>query len=1590
MAAAEVTMTSDSDVSAFDRDGPIYYLKAPEKTLIINLNPPNATFNKRIAAGYADDSDIETLSGYTITITENGGNFTDDLIGAYNFGGKEATNNQVIFKNGTSGKIIGGWAPDTTADNTVTISGGKVTEVYGGYSFGTTTRNKVYITGGEVISGGQIYGGYSDGRSADNNSVEISGGTIDGTVYGGYNEQEHADSNSVEISGGTINGRVYGGYAEDTDKHANNNSVEISDGTINGRIYGGYSSAGSATNNQVIISGGKLSNGSDVHGGYAFSSGQANNNTVTISGNLIFDDPNSGTSPSVVGGHSSDGEASNNTVNLLTSVTLYKLAGGEASPHASSTGNTLNVAAKGNTVKYLNNFQNLNFFLPENIAANDTMLTVTDGSVSIDGVTVRLAANSQALPTNLIIGNTITLLKDEQGIVGALTTGTIDNTVNVTLPTSITAVDTYKFTIEKETDDKSITATLNSINTGTGIGSDPVVINNASDINTYLQANNETLYYLKDGPKSLTLNGNYGNERYGYAAGYSDTQEVHEYTLTVKGGQFGGTLYGGYAANNQANNNKLIISGGTVGNNASVNGGQGKTGAKENEVTISGGTLTGMVHGGWAESGPAFDNQVTVEGGTLSGRIYGGRTDSGNANNNTVTIKGGVLNHTGDYIILGGWADNGNTNNNTVTISGGTVSGGGEIYGGRGGSGVNNNTVTISGTANFTGQPSVYGGFVDGYGTASNNTVNLLTKVTLDSLVGGGFTAGNSTDNTLNVAAKDITVSSLSGFQNLNFFLPADIASGNTMLTVTNGSVSIDGVTVRLAANSQALPTNLIVGNTITLLKDEQGINGALTTGTIDNTVTATLPTSITAVDTYKFTIEKKTDNKSITATLNSINTGIGSDTAVINSASDINTYLQAYNETPYYLKDGPKSLTLNGNYGDKRYGYAAGYSDTQEVHEYTLTINGGEFNNTQNLYGGYGVGNYAANNNHLVVNGGTIASNIYGGQSINGGASQNTVSITGGEINSYIYGGYSGSGSANKNEVSITGGKLSSGSFIYGGYSYSGNASNNTVTISKAADTSEKPSVCGGYSYQGQANDNTVNLLTKVTLSSLRGGGSSSDSGQGNTLNVAAKGSSADTLNQFQNLNFYLPTDITPSDTMLTVSNATVSGATVGVLAQGTLSNLSTGETVNLLTASQLEGTITPGTITTTVPTGITTVDTYNFSINQTANAITAKLDSIKSDSGSGDSGSGGSGSGGSGSGDSGSGGSGDSGSGDSAAAERRANTKSMVETRAATTTLLNAGADMLAGQGFQQAANAVALAAAEANTSSTGTSSTDTDNARQSEAAPAPRIGFTPYATLGGSSLRAESGSHVDTKTWGINVGFAREISNKNGKLLFGPLVEYGRGSYDSYLDNGTHGKGDSSYWGLGVMARQVNHDGLYYEGSLRGGRVKSDYSGNVNTLNVNYDSSSNYIAAHLGLGKITKLSKDNKLDCYVKYFYTRQSGDDVTMHATGVPDETYKFDSVTSHRLRLGARLTHKLNEKSSLYGGLAYQYEFDGDARATYNGTSTPSPSVKGGSGMLELGWQVKPGSSPMTLDLGLTGWAGKQRGLTGQIGMMWKF
>lgn len=311
------------------------------------------------------------------------------------------------------------------------------------------------------------------------------------------------------------------------------------------------------------------------------------------------------------------------------------------------------------------------------------------------------------------------------------------------------------------------------------------------------------------------------------------------------------------------------------------------------------------------------------------------------------------------------------------------------------------------------------------------------------------------------------------------------------------------------------------------------------------------------------------------------------------------------------------------------------------------------------------------------------------------------------------------------------------------------------------------------------------------------------------------------------------------------------------------------------------------------------------------------------------------------------------------------REQSKSLVETQMASMALANGSADLVAGAGYVNAAQAVKEAK-------------DSGNAVSA---------MVPYAAANYGSVRQESGSYVDVDSANFNIGFAKEVKNSNGTLLFGPMVEYGRGNYESHLDDGTVGTGTGQSFGVGMMARQTNDNGFYYEGSLRYGKSTSTYSSNnlVAGKTISYDNSANYWGAHAGVGKVVKLSGDNSIDMYGKLFYTRQGASSVN-----VDGDTLDFSAVSSKRSRIGFRYIHGTSQVRSIYAGLAWQHEFDGSAHATANGFSTPSPSVKGDSGMLELGVLIAPKASPVSFDLGVSGWAGKQKGYSLNANMCWSF
>ena len=263
----------------------------------------------------------------------------------------------------------------------------------------------------------------------------------------------------------------------------------------------------------------------------------------------------------------------------------------------------------------------------------------------------------------------------------------------------------------------------------------------------------------------------------------------------------------------------------------------------------------------------------------------------------------------------------------------------------------------------------------------------------------------------------------------------------------------------------------------------------------------------------------------------------------------------------------------------------------------------------------------------------------------------------------------------------------------------------------------------------------------------------------------------------------------------------------------------------------------------------------------------------------------------------------------------------------------------------------------------------------------------GISSFAKMGGGSMRQETGSHIDVRTWNAILALGHANKKERGTFEYGAFFEYGTGNYTTHAENDMRGDGSARYTGGGLLAKYTMKNDVYVEGSLRAGSihddardVMTDGAGNP----YSYETNAPYMGFHLGVGKEIALADGNSVDVYGKYFFNRKNG--VSFDAGG----HYDLDAVTSSVLRLGARYNVK-REKWNFYGGLAYEHELDGKATGTADGVAIRAAETSGGSARMELGATMKPGeNSPWSLDLNLAGFAGKKQGLTGGVSVAFMF
>ena len=925
-----------------------------------------------------------------------------------------------------------------------------------------------------------------------------------------------------------------------------------------------------------------------------------------------------------------------------------------------------------------------------------------------------------------------------------------------------------------------------------------------------------------------------------------------------------------------------------------------------------------------------LDNATDVTGGEViidSGKhkiVYGGATFEGSAYKNIVIINGDNETTTSINQVIGGTGTI-SAYGNTVTINGhtqiisddaiaGMVIGGHSISGN-----VYNNNVYINDSVNVKGD--VYAGQLYSRGSIYNNNVYISNESTINGNVYGGYSdSGSVTNNKVEINDSATITNNIYGGH-------AEGSTDINNITTVSGNIVIIGSeenpfegTIGEAANidNNYTPTGFIYG----------GLIGDGDNGSDDNLKTG----DVTGNKVYIY----------------GINT---------NEAPTSNDNYQ-FNQNIYggYAEAGnanSNEVTINGGtFGNVVYG---GYSEAGSADSNNVNINGGYFK--YNVYGGGG--KLSASDNNISITGGTFRQLVSGGISFTGSANNNYVDIKNATLHGNITGAVAGT-SATGNKVIIDSIKPNTGVNISGATvtNENGTATNNEVIINGGTFTkseivaaaaakeaeNNKVIISGGTftgttiyaasTHKGTANNNSITITgnangnnADLSGASLYGynGATDKENTSNNSLNIDGWSGVVYSVQKFNSLNF------TNIDWNRDKDEAILSISTNSDLNEGT-SNEGTSVDEISFTGG---GHIRPG-------------DKYNLIADKTGfdnNIAPANV-------------------------------TGNYIAGIALEGDGAATTITTTEKGKKVYNLVYTVKSVRTSKQADLVTQSRAVAAAFIN-QGTDLISDSLDTLSRDDA-----YGVKTFAAVHGNRSKYDVNSDLKINGWStiVGVGNAAEFTDGD-EFSWGVFYENGSGNYRTYNEfNNEFFRGDGSlvYNGGGIAARYENTNGVYTEGSLRAGMLKSEMDNALRDGSGNYygyDSESAYYGAHIGVGKIISLSESSDLDVYGKFFHTYTEGDSFT-----VAKDKFEFDSITSDRLRLGARVTTNKTNAFSTYYGLAYEYEFNGDADMRAQNLAAPTQSLQGSSYMAELGFNYQPTpDSPWNFDLNLRGYAGEREG-----------
>ena len=568
-----------------------------------------------------------------------------------------------------------------------------------------------------------------------------------------------------------------------------------------------------------------------------------------------------------------------------------------------------------------------------------------------------------------------------------------------------------------------------------------------------------------------------------------------------------------------------------------------------------------------------------------------------------------------------------------------------------------------------------------------------------------------------------------------------------------------------------------------------------------------------------------------------------------------------------------------------------------------------------------------------ITITGGTIGY-VYGVGKIGytGDASGGNVTINGNvEGTSEVYGGRSYSGEAYNNTVNISGNAKVTGE-VYGGESDGCNAKYNTVNISGGT-ICQSAYVYGGWSYSGEAYNNTVNISGGSVSGAVYGGCAS---GSANDNEIIISGSA-----DIENANLYGSFNDTDTGNTLTIDGWKGKTNSVQNFNDIAFKNINWNENKPVLT-------ITTGDLTNT------TIDTIHIAGGSNIN-VGESMKLIESEKGN-----------------------------DLGLTKDNVTdifTAGVAREGLGSTIVNTNGEVSFKVNSIKLSSQAVSAAQTRAASAAFVNQGTDLISDSLDTISRDDNYGVKTFAAVHGNRSKYDVADDIKINGWSTIVGVGNADKFDNGsEFSWGVFYENGSGNYRTYNSfNNEFFRGDGSmvYNGGGIAARYENKNGVYTEGSLRAGMLKNELDNAMRNVNgsYGYETESAYYGAHIGVGKIISLSDSSDLDIYGKFFHTYTEGDSVT-----IADDKFDFDSITSDRLRVGARITSNKENKFSTYYGLAYEYEFNGDADMTAQGLRADTQSLQGSSVMAEVGFNYQPTpDSPWSFDLNMRGYTGERQG-----------